>query len=104
MTDPTTTAVAGASATGIVALGAVLLRWLAGREISRLDATLAEHAASIDALQRKALTKSDLDAFESRLRETITVAVGHLSERIGDAKETARAAHGRIDRIRDGEP
>lgn len=104
MAEPTATAVAGAAGgAGVMAAGALLLKWLAGREINRLDSTIAKHGASIDELQQHSITKEDLAAFEARLRETITGAVGHLSERIGDAKETAKAAHSRIDRIKDGE-
>ncbi len=86
-----------------MAVGALLLRWLAGREINRLDSTLAKHAKAIETLQGDSITKADLTAFENRLRETITGAVGHLSERIGDVKETAKAAHTRIDGMRDQE-
>ena len=78
-------------------IGAVtgLLAWVGQRQIARIDA----HDEQIEDLKEKTVTKADLDRTEMRITSAIRESGSHLSERIGDAKETARKAHERIDRI-----
>ncbi len=74
---------------------AALAAWAGKRQVARID----RHDERLDAIEKDVVKKDDLTQMETRITAHITQTGSHLTERIGDAKSTADAAHRRLDSV-----
>ena len=104
MEEPSGIVTPATIAVSAVAAAVGVFKWLLGREVERhtehMETTKA-HGKRLDDLERTTVTKDDLDRTETRLTATISQGIGQIASAVGDAKQSANAAHERIDRLRD---
>ena len=92
MTDPLSSTTVAAGGGGLLALLAALGKWLLGREVDRLDKTLAEHSAAVAELRADHVGQDAIDRLMDKFDISIT--------RIGDKLEgKLDAVHSRIDQL-----
>ena len=82
-------------AAGVAAVVIASWAWVWKRQINRIDLL----DARIDLLEQERIKKEDLTDMETRLSAVIQMGTAHISERLGDVKQTADKAHERIDDI-----
>jgi hypothetical protein len=104
MDEPTELVTPAVIAVSAVTAAVGMFKWLLGREVERHSEhmeTTKSHGKRIEELERQTVTKSDLDRTETRLTSAIGQAVGQIATAVGEAKQSANAAHERIDHLRD---
>jgi len=72
---------------GFIAAGFVLLKWLLGREIRRVDRNQEDHEERLRKLEESKITRSNLDELRMSLMATITGSHEMLQHRINDLRD-----------------